>query len=137
MFYLYNRMTISVNYITINNSYDFTKLMSVVNIFSKVFCLVWLSNFILHLLLRSLPPPPTLPSTTTRHILSICHWFNVEIPLILKGESTWKLWHRFDIEISTWIGLSKSTKYRWVLHVDFSTSNQRNFSTRSFHSIIF
>ena len=33
----------------------------------------------------------------------------------------WKLWHRFDVEISTWIPLSKSTKYWWDLHVDFST----------------
>ena len=40
----------------------------------------------------------------------------------LKGESTWKLWHRFDVDISTWIRLSKSTKYWWVLHVDFSMS---------------
>ena len=59
---------------------------------------------------------------------SIRHRFYVEIPRgkfveissILKGESTWKLWHRFDVEISTSIRLSKSTKYRWVFHVDFS-----------------
>ena len=63
---------------------------------------------------------------------SIRHLFNVEIPRgkfvqissILKRESTWKLWHRFDVEISTWIRLSKSTKYRWVLQVDFSMSFQ-------------
>ena len=60
---------------------------------------------------------------------SIRHRFEVEIPRgkfieitsILKGESTWKLWHRLDVEISTWIRLSKSTKYQWVFHVDFST----------------
>ena len=59
---------------------------------------------------------------------SIRHRFEVEIPRgkfieitsILKGESTWKLWHRLDVEISTWIRLSKSTKYQWVFHVDFS-----------------
>ena len=45
----------------------------------------------------------------------------VEITSILKAEFTWKLWHRFDVEILTWTPLSKSTKYRWVLHVDFST----------------
>ena len=64
---------------------------------------------------------------------SIRHRFDVEIPrgkfvkftLILEGESTWRLWHRFDVEISTWIRLSKSTKYRWVLHVDFSMSFRR------------
>ena len=60
--------------------------------------------------------------------LSIRHRFHIEIPRgkfveissILKGESTWKLWHRFNLKISTWVRLSKSTKYRWVLHVDFS-----------------
>ena len=80
---------------------------------------------------------------------SIRHRFDVEIPRgkfveitsILKGESMWKLWHRFDVDISTWIWLSKSTKYWWVLHVDFSMLFRRqidvNFSTRCFHSIIF
>ena len=60
----------------------------------------------------------------------ICHWFYVEIPRgkfveitsILKGESSWKLWDRIDVDISTWIWLSKSTKYWWVLDVDFSMS---------------
>ena len=60
----------------------------------------------------------------------ICYRFVVEIPRgkfveissILKGESTWKLWYRFDVKISTWIRLSKSAKYRWVFHVDFSMS---------------
>ena len=60
----------------------------------------------------------------------IRHWFDVEIPhgkfveisSILKGESTWKLWHRFDVEISTQIQISKSTKYRQTLQVDFSVS---------------
>ena len=64
---------------------------------------------------------------------SILHCYDVEVPRrkfvkitwILKGESTWKLWHRFDVEISTWIWLSKSTKYRWVLYVDFSTLFRR------------
>ena len=65
---------------------------------------------------------------------SIRHRFDVEIPggkfveitSILKDESTWKLWHRFDVDISTWIRLSKSTKYCWVLHVDFSLSFRRS-----------
>ena len=59
---------------------------------------------------------------------SIGHWFDVKIPpgkfveikSILKGESTWKLWHRFDVDILMWIQFSKSTKYQRVLHVDFS-----------------
>ena len=59
---------------------------------------------------------------------SIRHRFNAETPLgkfveissILKGESMWKLWHRFEVEISTWIQFSKPTKYRWVFHVNFS-----------------
>ena len=70
---------------------------------------------------------------------SIRHRFDVEIPRgkfveitsILKGESTWKLWHRFDVDISTWIRLSKSTKYRWVLHVDFSMSFRRQIDVTS------
>ena len=52
--------------------------------------------------------------------LSIGHRFGVEIPrgkfveisLILKNESKWRLWHQLDVEISTWIRLSKSTKYQ-------------------------
>ena len=56
---------------------------------------------------------------------SICHRFDVDIPRgklhrFLKGESTWKLWHRFDVEISAWIRLSRSAKYRWALHLGFS-----------------
>ena len=64
---------------------------------------------------------------------SIRHRFDIEIPRelfveilsILKGESTWKLWHRLDVEMSTWIRLSKWTKHWWVLHMDFSVSFQR------------
>ena len=69
----------------------------------------------------------------------IIHRFDVEIARgkfeeitsILKGESTWKLWHRFDVDISTWIWLSKSTKYRWVLQVDFSISFRRQIDVTS------
>ena len=64
---------------------------------------------------------------------SIRHRFNVEVPRgkfveitsILKGESTSKLSHRFDVEISTWIRLSKSTKNRRVFHLYFSMSFRR------------
>ena len=35
------------------------------------------------------------------------------------------------MEISTWIRLSKSTKYRWVLHVDFSMSFRRQIEVTS------
>ena len=69
----------------------------------------------------------------------ICHEFDVEIPrgrleeitLILKGKWMWKLWHRFDVDISTWIRLSKSTKYRWVLHVNFSMLFRRQIDITS------
>ena len=57
-----------------------------------------------------------------RFAVQIPHGKFVEISSILKGESTWKLWYRFDVKISTWIRLSKSAKYRWVFHVDFSMS---------------
>ena len=70
---------------------------------------------------------------------SIRYKFDIEIPggkffeitSILKGESTWKLWHRFDLDISMWIRLSNSTKYRWVLHVDFSVSFRRQIGVTS------
>ena len=55
----------------------------------------------------------------------------VEIAMILKGESTLKLWHQFNVDISTWIRLSKSTKYWWVLHVDFSMSFRRQIDVTS------
>ena len=70
---------------------------------------------------------------------SIRHRFDVENPRgrfaeiisILKGEFMWKLWHRFDVEILMWIPLSKSTKYRWILHVSFSKSFQRRIDVIS------
>ena len=70
---------------------------------------------------------------------SIRNQFDVEIPRgkfveitsILKDESPWKLWHRFDVGISTWIRLSKSTKYRWVLHMDFYMSFRRQIDLTS------
>ena len=55
----------------------------------------------------------------------------VEISSILKSESTWKLWHQFDVKISTWVRLSKSMKYRWGLHVDFSMSFRRRIDVTS------
>ena len=70
---------------------------------------------------------------------SIRHRFDVEIPRgkfvkitsILNGESTWKLWHRFDVEILTLIRLSKLTKYWWVLHVEFFISFRRRIDVTS------
>ena len=70
---------------------------------------------------------------------SIRHRFEVEIPRgkfveitsFLKDESTRKLWHRFDVDISKWIRLSKSTKYGWLLHVDFSMLFQRQINATS------
>ena len=58
---------------------------------------------------------------------SIRHRFDIEIPgrksvdisSIMKGESTWKEWHRFDADNWTSIQLSKSMKYRWVFQVFF------------------
>ena len=55
----------------------------------------------------------------------------VEITSILKNESAGKLWHRFDMEIMAWIRLSKSMKYRWVLHVDSSTLFGRRIDVAS------
>ena len=76
---------------------------------------------------------------------SIRHRFDVKIPpgkfvkitSILKGESTWKLWHRFDVDISTWIRLSKSMSSPRGFFYVASTSNRRNFCTRCFHFLTF
>ena len=86
------------------------------------------------------------------HLRSLCNWnilnghIFVDSPSIRCRNSTWKLrgnyinferestsklWHRFDVDISTWIRLSKSTKYRWVLHVDFSMSFRRQIDVTS------
>ena len=62
--------------------------------------------------------------------LSIRHRFNVNVPRgkfveifsILKGESKWKLWRQFNVEILAWIRLSKSTKFPWGFYVNFSMS---------------
>ena len=70
----------------------------------------------------------TSSSIRQRFDVEISHGKFVEMTSI---ESTWKLWHRFDVEISTWIRLSKSTKYRWVLHVDFLTLFLRRIEVTS------
>ena len=54
----------------------------------------------------------------------------------MKGKSKRKLWHRLDVEISTWIWLSKSTKYRSVFHVDFSALNRHNWCACCFQSLV-
>ena len=76
-------------------------------------------------------PMDTSSSIRYRFDVEISRGTFVEITSILKGESTWKLWHRFDVDISMWIRLSKSTKYRWVLHVDFSMSFRRPIDVTS------
>ena len=53
----------------------------------------------------------TLSSIDNRFDVEIPRGKFVEITSILKGESMWKLWHGFDVDISTCIQLSKSTKY--------------------------
>ena len=74
---------------------------------------------------------------------SIRHRFDVEIPLgklveitsILKGESTWKLWHRFDVDLTFKIDeISMSSLHGFFFVI--STLNRCNFRTRCFHSII-
>ena len=76
---------------------------------------------------------------------SICHQFDVEIPggkfveitFILNGESTRKFdSHQFDVDSTFKIDEISMTSPRGFLYV-VSTSNQRNFCTRYFHSIIF
>ena len=76
-------------------------------------------------------PMDTFSSIHCRFDVEIPRGKFVEITAILKDESTWKLWHQFDVEISTWIRLSKSTKYRWVLNVDFSTLFRRRIDVTS------
>ena len=66
-------------------------------------------------------PMDTSSSNRLQFDVEISRGKFVEITSILKGESTWTLWHRFNEEISTWIRLSKSTKYRQVLHADILT----------------
>ena len=60
-----------------------------------------------------------------------CHRFDVEIPRGMFAEITWKLWNRFDVDISTWNRLSKSIKYRWALHVEYSVSFRRQIDVTS------
>ena len=76
---------------------------------------------------------------------SIRHWFDVETPRgkfveissISKRKCTRKLWHQFDVEISTWIQHSKLVKYRWVLHMDFSMSFQCRINVTALLAISF
>ena len=68
--------------------------------------------------------------------LSIRHEFDVENPpgklikisSILESKFSWKLWHRFAVEVSTEIWLSKSTKYWLVLQMEFSLSLRRRIN---------
>ena len=90
--------------------------------------MIFNSTFHISLLIFTCYDSTPVRHKPNRHIFLIRHRFDVEIPSgkfveissIWKGESTWKSWHRCDMEISTWIWLSKSTKYRWILPVDFS-----------------
>ena len=92
------------------------------------FLLFWLTVIIIYILILFIIitidfiillsfPMNTYPSIRHRFDVEIPRGKFVEITSILKDESTWKLRHRFDVDISTWIRLSKST--------------------RCFHSIIF
>ena len=76
-------------------------------------------------------PMDTPSSIRYRFVVEIPRGKFVETTSILKSESTWKLWHRLDVEISTWIRLSKSTKYGWVFHVDFPMSFRRRIAVTS------
>ena len=89
----------------------------------KIVCRLRL-NMYMFVFIKSLAfcPVDTMREIYHRFNVKIPHGKFVEISSILKGESTWKLWHRFDMEVSTWTRLSKSAKYRWVFHVDFSMS---------------
>ena len=120
-----------LNYIA-SYTYNIYLIMSIINVIAIV---KGNSNYC-HILILFTPQPCRYPMDTSS---SIHHRFDVEIPRgkfveitsILKGESTWKLWHRFDVEISTSIRLSKSTKYRCVFHVDFSTLFRRRIDVTS------
>ena len=59
----------------------------------------------------------------------------VEITSILKDESTWKLWHRFDVDSTFKIDEISTSSPSGCFYV-VSTSNRHNFCTRCFHSII-
>ena len=67
-------------------------------------------------------PMDTSSSIRHRFDVEIRHGKFVKISSILKSNYMWKLWHQFNVMISTWFWLLKSTKYRLVLHVDFSMS---------------
>ena len=76
-------------------------------------------------------PMDTSSSIRHRFDIEILRGKFVKITSILKGESTCKLWHRFDVEVSTWIPLSKSMKYHWVFLMDFSMSFRRRIEVTS------
>lgn len=61
-------------------------------------------------------------STRCRFDIKIPCWKSADISPIMKGESTWKEWHLFDVDNSMLIRLSESVKCWWVLHMFFSMS---------------
>ena len=75
---------------------------------------------------------------------SIRHRFDVKVPSgkfveitsILKGESTWNLLHRFDVDSAFKIDEISMSSPRGFFYV-VSTSNRRNFCTRYFHFLTF
>ena len=76
-------------------------------------------------------PMDTSSSIRHRFDIEILRGKFIKITSILKDESTCKLWHRFDVEVSTWIPLSKSVKYHWVFLVEFSMSFRRRIEVTS------
>ena len=53
----------------------------------------------------------------------------------LKGQSTWKLWHQFNVDSTFKINVISTSSSRGIVYV-VSTSNRRNFCTRCLHCII-
>ena len=104
----------------------------------KIVCRLRL-NMYMFVFIKSLAfcPVDTMREIYHRFNVKIPHGKFVEISSILKGESTWKLWHRFDVESSTWTRLSKWTKYWRVFHVDFSMSFRCRIDVTSVLAVFF
>ena len=67
-------------------------------------------------------PKDTSSSIHHRFDIEILRRKCVDISANFKRQTTWKRWHRFNVDNSTSIQLSKSMKYRQIFCLDFSMS---------------
>ena len=91
---------------------------------------MYLNSYLMRLYWRGVPVDISSSIRYRFDVEIICGKF-IEISSSLKGKSTWKLWHWFDVNSAFKIGKISMTSPHGLFYV-VSTSNWRNFCTPFF-----